>query len=257
LNLRPPGPQPERSGCLGRDPAAWSGFELVAVAPSCAHFAPRIAPRRNTSASSTAGAAVPHGCFRAFAKASRPSTLLLAPRPHRALPRPTLGRSHSGESGRVAFCFPGLLRFTAHRPRPPDKPCHRSRAGHAANAILFACSTPVTDVAFGSACPLRTTSQAFKIAFQPLGSSCRPMRALRGDVCAVLPRTAGVWVLVVLLGRCAGRSVITARVRLRRGWSLLRAARSRRRLSRTPCGARSRRTRCKHVRRPRSAALGR
>jgi hypothetical protein len=29
LNLRPPGPQPEGSGCVGADSAVWSGFELL------------------------------------------------------------------------------------------------------------------------------------------------------------------------------------------------------------------------------------
>jgi hypothetical protein len=188
---------------------------------------------------------------------SRPA-LLLVVRSGRGRARHSGARARArARAGAWRSASPRLLRFTAHRPRPPNERCHRSRAGPAASDDLVR----VLDAGHGRRLWKRVPAPDDFTGVQDRVSTARlfvPNHAsVRGYVCAVLPRTAGVRALVVLLARCAGRSVITARVRLRRGWSLLRAARSRRRLSRTPCGARSRRMRCKRVRRPRSAALGR
>jgi hypothetical protein len=88
LNLRPPGPQPEGSGCVGADQPSRAGSscpELVSVALS---LDPGLDPVGTGARSAPAAAAVPHRRVRAqLRRRVRPSTLPLAPRPERAPPR--------------------------------------------------------------------------------------------------------------------------------------------------------------------------
>jgi hypothetical protein len=68
-------------------------------------------------------AAVRHPCWRGsrgcFGERAAVSTSASAARPERARPRPSLGRSHSRESGRVAPCFP-RIRVSGEVDHRPD-----------------------------------------------------------------------------------------------------------------------------------------
>ena len=75
--------------------------------------------------------AMPDTCLRQRLQQSmRASPVLARIVRSRCRPRPTRGRSHSGESGRVAPCFPRIARPAAPAPRYPSS--HECRGGRTA-----------------------------------------------------------------------------------------------------------------------------
>ena len=162
MNLRPPGPQPERNGSVGRRFGVEEPRWCRSVAPSCAQFVPRIEPRAHPRLAApsgsvhrrlddstvgspggfAAGRSITSGKWN-FKPASRyGSRTCCRSSPNASVPRlrPTVGRTVGSHAGSTSHSM------AIHRTRGPIEPLWLSQLDRRAQCICrgaWPCQPPL------------------------------------------------------------------------------------------------------------------